>query len=144
MRSSEMVASLLGGKRTLGTSPRTDRDFVRLVRSGLPWASLGATARRLGVTEEEALSWTGLPRRTAARRKAEGRLEAEESERLLRLARVVAVAIDVLGDEVRALRWMRSANRGLGGETPLEWLDTDLGTAAVIDELLRLEYGVFS
>lgn len=145
MKESETVAALLGGKRTLGIAPRSDADFVGLVRRGLPYGSIAATARTLRVSEEEALSWAGLPKRTIARRKAKGeRLKADESERLLRLARAVALAIDVLGDEERALRWMKAPNRGLGGEAPLQMLDTDLGTTAVLDELLRLEHGVFS
>ncbi len=145
MRQSDSITSILGGPRALGMSPRTSRDFVELVRRGLPYASLGAAARRLGVSEEEALGWTGLPRRTIARRKAQGeRLRSGESERLLRLARTVALAIDVLGDESRAIEWMRTPNRGLGGEAPIALLDTDLGTDSVLAELHRLEHGVFS
>ena len=145
MRESDTVIALLGGSRALGGTPRTDRDFVELVRRGLPFASVGAAARKLGVSDEEALGWAGLPRRTMARRKAQGdRLKSGESERLLRLARAAALAIEVLGDETRAVEWLRNPNRGLGGEAPVNLLDTDVGTGAVLDELLRLEYGVFS
>lgn len=86
----------------------------------------------------------GLPARTLARRKKERRLRADESDRLLRLARVAAVAEDVLGAQDKAGRWLQKPNRALGGIAPLDLLDTDLGAEEVVTVLGRIEHGVYS
>lgn len=85
-----------------------------------------------------------LPLRTIARRKRERRLQADESDRLCRLARIAAQAEDVLGDAARAARWLRAPNRALGRQAPLALLDTDLGSRQVEEVLGRIEHGVFS
>ena len=79
--------------------------------------------------------------RTAQRRKEEGALTPEESDRLARLARVTQRAIDALGDEVRARGWLTRPNRSFGGVPPLELLGTDGGAEVVNEELGRIEFG---
>jgi putative toxin-antitoxin system antitoxin component (TIGR02293 family) len=57
---------------------------------------------------------------------------------------VFAQAVSVLGSDDKARRWIVKPSRALGGESPLHLLDTDIGTNAVLDELGRIEHGVFS
>lgn len=79
--------------------------------------------------------------RTAQRRKEQGTLTSEESDRLARVARVTRRAVEAFGDEAQALGWLRRANRTLAGSAPLELLGTDAGAELVADELGRIEYG---
>jgi len=79
--------------------------------------------------------------RTAQRRKEQGALTAEESDRLARVARVTQRAVDAFGDEDQAREWLQRANRALRGALPLELLGTDAGAELVSDELGRIEYG---
>jgi putative toxin-antitoxin system antitoxin component (TIGR02293 family) len=79
--------------------------------------------------------------RTAQRRKEQGALTSEESDRLARVARVTRRAVDAFGDEAQALEWLRRTNRTLGGSPPLELLGTDAGAELVADEIGRIEYG---
>lgn len=110
----------------------------------MPYEALEAVVDRLHLSREELSEALQLPLRTLARRKKNQRLKPDESDRLARLARVAAQAIDVLGDEERATSWLRSPNRALGGSTPLHLLDTDLGARQVEEVLGRIEHGVFS
>lgn len=114
------------------------------VREGLPYAALDAVAKRLDIPLRELTTVLDLPERTMARRKREGRLRAVESDRLFRVARVAALAEEILGDKAKAVRWLRRPNRALGGKTPLRTLDTDLGASQVETVLHRVEHGVFS
>jgi putative toxin-antitoxin system antitoxin component (TIGR02293 family) len=50
----------------------------------------------------------------------------------------------MIGDEQKAVQWLLAPNRALGGERPLDRLDTDLGTRDVEDILGRIAYGVYS
>lgn len=69
---------------------------------------------------------------------------ATEPERDERLARVIAVAQEVLEDEQNARAWVRERNRALRGERPLDLLETEAGTEKVVRVLRQLEHGVYS
>jgi putative toxin-antitoxin system antitoxin component (TIGR02293 family) len=124
---------------------RDDRtQWTPLIRAGIPSDALENTARRLGVSVNELSKDLGLPARTMHRRVEKGeRLSPEETERIVRVARALAKAQELLGEE-NGRAWFLEANRGLGGEIPITLLDTADGFTAVIDELGRLEYGVIS
>jgi len=101
----EEITALLGGPRVLGRRPGNDFGYIEMIRRGLPFASVTAAAKALGLSEEQALTALGIPKRTAARRKAsKGRLNATESERVLRLSRAIAAASESLGAADKAAR----------------------------------------
>jgi putative toxin-antitoxin system antitoxin component (TIGR02293 family) len=50
----------------------------------------------------------------------------------------------MIGDEERAVQWLLTSNRALGGERPLDRLDTDVGAREVEDVAGRIAYGVYS
>jgi len=138
------IHEILGGERTIGSSPRNEHDLIKIVRSGLPYAALESVLDLLGLPVDAVAASLSLPQRTLARRKKQQRLSAEESDRLLRLARVAAIAVGVFGDPQKASAWLQKPNRALGGVTPLSLLDTDAGVRQVERVLGRIEHGVFS
>jgi putative toxin-antitoxin system antitoxin component (TIGR02293 family) len=86
-----------------------------------------------------------IPPRTLQRRKAAGRLEPDESDRLLRLSRIYGKAIELFeGDNPAALQWLQSPLPALGGAAPLAMSKTEPGAQEVERLISRLEYGVFS
>ena len=58
--------------------------------------------------------------------------------------RLLARAARVLGDEVRADRWLRQPNPDLRGRAPLELLDSDFGRREVEQLLARMERGTYA
>ena len=52
-------------------------------------------------------------------------------------------ASEVFEDSGKAHRWMQKPCRALGGKIPETFLDTPLGRQAVLDELVRIEHGVY-
>ena len=105
---------------------------------------------------ERFLQTTGLPRdvvleavqissRTLARRRSEGRLQTDESDRLLRLARVFARTQALFEGRADAARaWLLGEQMALGGATPLRYASTDVGAREVEALIGRLEHGVAS
>ena len=138
------VESLLGGKGVLKARPRSSLEWVAIVREGLPSRVLDALAANLKLTRGELAAALGIADRTLARRRKEGVFTAEESAKLLRLARVAWRAADVFEKSELALDWLKRPNRALGGARPLDLLDTDIGAENVLDVLGRIEHGVFS
>lgn len=145
MEYAQDVIRILGGSHTFSKKLSSDCDFIGVVRRGLPWQAVESAARSLEMSEEQTFTLLKISKRTAARRRAtKERLRETESERLLRLARVIAMANDVLGGQENAVRWLKKPNRALGGEIPVELLDTDIGFQSVMDVLRRINYGVYS
>ncbi|HWQ54743.1 MAG TPA: antitoxin Xre/MbcA/ParS toxin-binding domain-containing protein [Bryobacteraceae bacterium] len=135
---------ILGGEKTLGRPVSNQRDLAEAVREGLPHAALESVTRLLGLSVEALSSSLALSKRTLSRRRTQERLSTVESDRLLRLARVAAMAVQVLGNEQKASEWLKRPNRALANATPLSELDTDPGARAVEQLLGRIEHGVFS
>jgi putative toxin-antitoxin system antitoxin component (TIGR02293 family) len=131
--------------RTLGLCADTSGDLIRQVGRGFSFGAMLTFESRSGLNLLEIASLIGLPPRTFARRKACGRLNSDESEKLLRLSAVFERAVDLFeGDRAGALKWLSAPKRALGNETPLEYSRTELGAREVENLLGRLEHGVFS
>ena len=144
MVSAARIVETLGGHRVMKARVRSVDRLQARVRTGLPYSALEALAERLNAPVGELSDTLGVPARTLARRRRAGRLTAAESDRLVRLGRIVALAVEVLGDRAKAARWLRQPNRALGQLVPLHHLDTDLGAREVETVLLRIEHGVYS
>ena len=138
------LLEILGGKKALGGKVIEELDLLPVLRSGLPSSTVGELAALLGLTKEQMAERLALSKRTLARRMRRARLTAVESDRVYRLARVLARAADVLGNTARAARWLQRPNRALESVPPLTLLDTDLGTRQVEAVLGRIEHGVYS
>jgi putative toxin-antitoxin system antitoxin component (TIGR02293 family) len=100
--------------------------------------------RASGLTLKELADALDLSPRSLQRRRRSGRLARFESDRLYRLARIVALAQQSLGDRQSAARWLKRSNRALGGAAPISAMDTELGARQVENVLGRIAYGGIS
>ena len=138
------IRSLLGTKRATGTLSAAEA-LADSIRKGLPSSALVAFSKKTRISEETIIRLLTVPERTWRRKLAERKPFTQlQSDRLFRIAQIVARATEVLGDRARAVRWMTEENRALGGARPLELLDTEIGEAQVRDVLGRIDYGLFS
>jgi putative toxin-antitoxin system antitoxin component (TIGR02293 family) len=145
MTTAEYVIDVLGGPKVFkGRTLPNATELRDRVRTGLPYQSLESIRERLNLSLPEAAIVLHVPLRTLARRRHGRKLDADESDRLYRLARIAGQAVAVLGTEEKAAIWLRRANRALNGEVPLGLLDTDLGARQIEDVLGRIEHGVVS
>lgn len=144
MLRTESIIGVLGGRKVLRRRVSNLNELRQTVNAGLPYASVEAVMAKFGLDRGEAATVLRVPQRTLARRKKDRRLRADESDRLLRLARIGAQAVEVLGSEEKAARWLRRPNRALENRVPLELLDSDIGAKQVEDVLGRIEHGVVS
>lgn len=138
------VVEELGGERAVGRSLSSDRDLREAIREGFRPAVVEKLMRASGLTLKELAGALDLSPRSLQRRRAGGRLARYESDRLYRLARIVAMANEYLGDRARALRWLKRPNHALGGVAPVAAIDTELGARQVENILGRIAYGGIS
>lgn len=138
------VIGELGGKRTFGRTLASENDLREAIRQGFPPVVVEELMRASGLTLKELATALDLSTRSLQRRRRTGRLARYESDRLYRLARIVALADEFLGDHETAIRWLKRPNRALGGVAPVAALDTELGARQVENILGRIAYGGIS
>ena len=137
-------ASALPGS-SLGISAKRLPELLHVIREGLPYHALEELSASSALSIGELSSLLAIPERTLARRKSAGRLSSDESERLLRLARIFEKAVELFeGSSNLATQWLRLPKKALAGETPLTYATTELGAREVENLLGRLAHGVFS
>lgn len=139
------VAAILGGRKVLGR-PVGRLDFADLVKQGFPQSALEHVKELLKLSDREVSSALGVSEKTAwrLRHAPAKRLTSVTSDRLYRLARIFALAEEVLEEREQAREWLRSPQVGLDNRVPFELLETEAGAREVEDLLLRIEHGVLS
>src|SRR5260370_3746974 len=131
----------LGGEQTFGRSLSSDRELRDAIREGFPPAVVEELMRASGLTLKELAAALDLSPRSLQRRRRRGRLARYESDRLYRLARIVAFSNEYLGDPVRAMALLKHPNPGLSGLSPVTAIDTELGARQVENIPGRIAYG---
>jgi putative toxin-antitoxin system antitoxin component (TIGR02293 family) len=142
MREVAGVVSVLGGTQVLGNGVRSPEDLVERVRKGLPFAALSAVMEEYRISRDVFCDILQLSSRNFLRRREQKRLSQDESDRLYRLARVLAHANRVFEDPDVSADWIQTPNAALGKQQPLTLLDTDIGVQQVDQVLGRIEHGI--
>jgi len=140
----QAVMKELGGHQALGRTLSSDRDLREAIREGFPPAVVEELMRASGLSLKELAESLDLSPRSLQRRRRSGRLARFESDRLYRLARIVALARQNLGNQESAMRWLKRNNRALGGLAPIAAIDTEPGARQVENVLGRIAYGGIS
>lgn len=138
------VIELLGGSKVFSTKITDAGDLQRALRRGFPYAAFEAFLEVLEFRSRDLADLLGVASRTLARRKTSKQLSPIESDRLYRVAYITCLASVVLGSLEKARAWLHQGNQALGGNSPVSFLDTEIGERQVEDLLNRINYGVYS
>ena len=136
----EMLSSI---RKSLGIrgALKSDADLAALVEERLPVAAISALMEH-GVLEKEIYSVI-VPRRTLQHRRArKERLSREESDRAVRLARLVTLTKNVFGDHDSGMHWLRSPKKRFHGRTPMAMMETEAGSRLVEEALYQIDEGM--
>jgi putative toxin-antitoxin system antitoxin component (TIGR02293 family) len=140
-----VVKSFVSGSAgKTATAKITPSQLIELIQVGLPVLELLNLQKSLAVPMDKLVPMLGISKATLHRRMAEGRLGRAESDRVVRFARLMGKAVEVMKSEENARRWLTSPQFGLGGAVPLDYAETEVGAREVEDLLGRIEYGVYS
>jgi putative toxin-antitoxin system antitoxin component (TIGR02293 family) len=122
-------------------APAAELDILRIVEGRLAPSAIKRLAA-LGLERAE-IDATVIPSRTLQhRRSRREKLTMEESDRVLRVVRVLSSAEAVYGSRERALAWLRRENPRIEGRTPLSLLKTDTGSRMVEELLVQIDEGM--
>lgn len=126
----------------LPRAPKQERDLAEIV------------ARRIVPEAIDRLAGAGvpprhldfiIPPRTLSHRKHRGeRLTQDESDRAMRVARLLALADAVFGDHTKALVWLGAPAGFFAGKSGFELMVSEAGARLVEEALLRIDEGYFA
>jgi putative toxin-antitoxin system antitoxin component (TIGR02293 family) len=134
----ERVRDLLG----LSSSSESYVEASRVVAIGLEVGTLDRLIAA-GFTKQELFELV-IPQRTLTHRKGKvARLSRDESDRVVRLARIFTFALEVFGNRDNTWHWLRTPKLLFDNKAPLDLLDTEAGAREVEEELIRIDEGMF-
>jgi putative toxin-antitoxin system antitoxin component (TIGR02293 family) len=117
----------------------------RLLREGLPASVLKNFRENWGFSVMELVGSLAIPKSTMMRMlERRKRMAPGHSGRVYRLASILALAEEAIGDRKNAQRWLRQVNEVLGNQTPLRALETEIGMRRLEQILGRIAYGGLS
>ncbi|EAU4783868.1 DUF2384 domain-containing protein [Salmonella enterica subsp. enterica serovar Minnesota] len=96
------------------------------------------------ITQNDLRKMSGIPSTTFSR-SVKARFSPEQSERLVRIIRVIDRAVDLFeGNKEEAQKWLNEPNKALNWKVPAELMASETGAYEVIKLITRLEHGVYS
>ena len=125
-----------------GTSLKTALDEVRLTQRGLSPSAMDKI-KKLGVAAGD-LHWIIKPRTLAHRKSKKELLTPDETGRWLRAAKVQALALEVFGDQHKALNWLNKPRQRFGNQPAIEMVKSEPGAQLVEETLNQLDAGYFA
>lgn len=125
---------------TARISALSDKDMATAVRNRLPLSDL-AELREAGLKEAE-IDALVIPQRTRRHRALKSKLlTVDESDKVMRVTRIMSRAFEVFDETDRAMAWLRKPLRELGGETPLMMSGTEAGGRVIENILAQIAWG---
>lgn len=131
-------------KKKVTSKPLHPSELIHRIQKGLRFSELKTLQESIDLPFEQLAAKLCISRSTLQRRKAAGRLSPGESDKVIRLSRLLDHAAKVFGDVEKARAWLKFPQVGLGGAVPLDYAQTEVGAREVDDLLGRIDYGVYS
>lgn len=138
------ISRILGGRKVLGTRLQSRMDLIELANRGLTKDAVSNLARHLSLSLKDMAALLPVTEQSLQRYTAKHHLNPSVSEQALQIAEVVARGTEVLRRKEGFLAWANQPSTALSGKRPLELLGSRFGADLVLDELGRIEHGVFS
>lgn len=115
---------------------------VELIRAGLPAGAFEVTARALLLSVDELAAKLGIsPRTIRDQRKRKVRLSSENTEKLVRIARIQRLGRSIFSTDGAVAEWLRAPAPALNGIKPIDLVDTDTGAREIEAVLHGMAYG---
>ena len=138
------VEKILGGKKILHKQIKNRMDLIELSRIGISKNALLHLAKYLNITMHQIADCLSIAERTVQRYSPETRFKRVVSEQILHIAEVAAKGSEVFQGREKFLKWLNFPNKALGEKTPISLLDSTFGADMIMEELGRIEHGLFA
>ncbi|UCH98057.1 MAG: DUF2384 domain-containing protein [Candidatus Aminicenantes bacterium] len=138
------ITEVLWGSDVIHLKINSRMDLIELSNEGITKDALMRLGKYLNLSITQMAKLIPITERTIQRYTLKKHFNRVISEQILQIAEVAARGTNVFEDKDRFLSWMNQPNRALADKTPLSLLNSRFGTEMVLEELGRIEHGVFS
>ena len=123
--------------------PKSSMDMIEMSNEGVTKGALMSFVHYFHFSPDKFALMLPITLRTIQRYSSKQKFNPAVSEHILQLAFLMAKGVEVFGSQQKFLRWFESPSTAFGGKAPGELVSLKTGTQMVMDELGRIEYGVF-
>lgn len=138
------VEEILGGKKARPKKIQSRMDFIELSNQGITKEALLRLAAYLSISMRQLANFLPVTERTIQRYAPKKHFNRVVSEQVLQLAEIAARGSEVFGSREKFLHYMNMPSKALADKTPLSLIHSKFGAEMVLEELGRIEHGVFS
>lgn len=135
--------NILGGEKALNQKVKSRMDLIALSQKGVPKTSLTNLAKYLSLSISQISKLLPISERTIQRYTPNKLFDHLVSEQIIAITEVVVKGVAVFEDKDRFLAWMNHPTVALGNKKPIDLLNSRFGLDMVLDELVRIEHGVY-
>lgn len=122
----------------------TETDYIELIRTGVTKKSIDHLINTTEITVNEMAQLMEITPRKLAAIKPDVIMEKSQSEKAVNIARLYSLGEEVFDSKEEFNKWMNGRVPALGNKKPKEYLDTTTGINLLMDELVRIQHGVYS
>jgi putative toxin-antitoxin system antitoxin component (TIGR02293 family) len=117
--------------------------MILVIREGVPYSLFSLIQHYTPFTEDDWAELLDISTKSLQRyRQASKSFKPSQSERIIEMAEVTKVGLDVFEDMEKFKRWLETPNFSLGNLKPIELLKDSYGKELVMGELTRINYGI--
>jgi len=118
--------------------------YINIIQNRLDGKSVNSFIEHSRLSKKQVARLIHISERTLQRNTPEKKIDINASEKLLELARLFFTGLELFKSKTKFVLWLNRPNQSLQNIKPMELIETNIGVELVLDELVRIEYGVFS
>lgn len=138
------VGRILGGEKILGKKLESKMDLIELGIAGVTKNAVSHLANYLSLSWKQVADLLPVTERTLQRYSLNQHFNPAVSEQVLHIAEVLAKGVEIFQEKRKFLLWLNAPHKVFSGKTPYVMLASRFGTELVLEELGRIEFGVYS
>lgn len=145
------IIALLKSNKVVVNKKMTYEDFledkmliINVIRAGIPYSLFDLIQSLTPFSENDWANFLDISTKSLQRYKisSEYHFKPIHSEKIIEMAEVTKVGLDVFGDMEKFELWLITPNFALGNFKPKELLKDSYGKELVISELTRISHGI--
>jgi putative toxin-antitoxin system antitoxin component (TIGR02293 family) len=117
--------------------------IIEAIREGIPYSLFELIQHYTPFSEHDWANFLDISTKSLQRYKQSSKqFKPNQSEKIIEMAEVTNVGLDVFGDMQKFKLWLDTPNFALGNSKPLDLIKDSYGKELVISELTRINYGI--
>jgi len=119
--------------------------MILIIRAGIPYSFFNLIQHYTPFSDNDWANFLEISTKSLQRYKQSSKVfKPIQSEKIIEMAEVTNVGLDVFGDMEKFKLWLDTPNFSLGNLKPIELLKDSYGKEMVISELTRINYGILA